>query len=275
MASGSSNNNLLTIIYHDIFDYPLTSVELSIWEVGKSITGIASNKNIARKNNFYFVKGRENMIKRRIKNEKHSKEKLGIAKKASKLISKIPMVSFVGVTGALAMKNASKNSDIDLLIITEKDSLWTTRILVYLILFVFGFKIRSPLNKNEKDKLCLNMWLDETNLIWNRKDRNIYTSHEIAQIIPLVNKNKTYEKFLKKNKWILDYWPKSVKISSLYGSKLPATSYLLFVIEKLAFKLQYLYMEPKITREVITSTRAIFHPTDWGKKVLRRLNFVK
>ena len=31
-------------------------------------------------------------------------------------------------------------------------------------------------------------------------------------------------------------------------------------------------MKPKITREVVTPTRAIFHPNDWGKKVLTILS---
>ena len=93
-------------------------------------------------------------------------------------------------------KNNLKNSDIDLLIITRKNMLWTTRALVYGVLKVMGYQLRKPEQKSEKDKLCLNMWLDETSLVWDRKDRNIYTGHEIAQIVPLINKKNIYEKFL-------------------------------------------------------------------------------
>ena len=59
------------------------------------------------------------------------------------------------------------------------------------------------------------MWLDESDMVWQRKDRNIYTAHEIAQIVPLINKDKTYEKFLSHNRWILDFWPNAVKIRKL------------------------------------------------------------
>lgn len=267
MASRFSKT--LTVIYHDIFDYPLTSKELGVW---KSAKKIKSKKKIEKTHGYFFVKGREGIVKKRLQREKYSKKKLNIAIKASKLISKIPTVSFIGVTGALAMGNAGKNSDIDLLIITRKNTLWTTRILVYLVLFIFRQKVRSPLNKNERDKLCLNMWLDEVDLVWDKSDRNIYTAHEIAQIVPLVNKNKVYEKFLWKNKWILNFWPNAVKVK-VVQKRGDSNFFVLFsIFEKLAFQLQYFYMKPKITCEVITPTRAIFHPTDWGKKVLTRLN---
>ena len=42
-------------------------------------------------------------------------------------------------------------------------------------------------------------------------------------------------------------------------------------LEKTAFKLQYLHMKNKITREVITPTRALFHPKDWGKIIMKKL----
>ena len=70
-----------------------------------------------------------------------------------------------------ALNNAKKNSDIDLLIITSKNTLWTTRIISFALLKFAGFKLRRAGDKNEKDKLCLNMWLDESDLVL--KKRNI------------------------------------------------------------------------------------------------------
>lgn len=187
----------------------------------------------------------------------------------------------IAVTGSLAMENCSEDSDIDLLIITKKNSLWLTRILVYILLNASGQLLRKPRVKNERDALCLNMWLDESDLIWRRNDRNIYTAHEMAQITPLFNKGKTYEKFINQNKWILDYWPNSVRISSkkqvessMYGHKtlLHTTYYRLqSIVEKFCYWLQKTYMKNKITREVVTPTRALFHPQDWGKIVIKRL----
>lgn len=269
----------LSLAYHDIFNFPLNKLELVKW-YSKLKNSKTQKLQIIQKNNFYFINGRQNIIKNRIENEKYSQKKLKIAKKAAILILKIPTILFVGITGSLAMLNADKNSDIDLMIITKANTLWITRLYCYIIIWLNGYKTRHPKSKLEKDKLCINLWLDESDLIWDKKDRNIYTAHEIAQIIPLVNKDKTYEKFLFKNKWILSYWPNAMKIQNHELRITNNTKNLLYiihntlfkVIEYLVFKIQYQYMKPKITREIITSKRAIFHPNDWGKVVIEKLS---
>ena len=177
------------------------------------------------------------------------------------------------------MENSNEESDIDLMIITKKNLLWTTRAFVYLLIGLLGIKKRRPFDSNQKDKLCLNIWMDESDLSWTKKQRNIYTAHEIAQILPLVNKDNTYEKLLNINRWVLKYWPNSVKIERIENSvksrvkEQNVIRYTLFTdfLEKLFFKLQYQYMKTKMTREVATATRALFHPQDWGKVVLGRL----
>ena len=44
------------------------------------------------------------------------------------------------------------------------------------------------------------------------------------------------------------------------------------LVEKNCYWIQKKYMEKKITREIITKTRALFHPQDWGKVVMSRLS---
>lgn len=256
------SNNITSVKYHNIFDYKLTKKELFKWQyktLKETTNGVKNKKQLQR--------------------EKYSVEKLKIARKASKLISKIPTVKFIGITGALAMNNAGKNSDIDLMIITFQGTLWLTRFCVYCLLHTTYYILRKPRVKNERDALCLNMWLDENDLIWNKKDRNIYTAHEIAQIVPLVNKDKIFEYFLYLNRWILDYWPYAVKVPYAISNKpygkvtINHNAYSIkHLIEKIAYIFQYKYMKAKMTREVVTPTRAIFHPNDWGKVVLRKLS---
>lgn len=256
----------VAILYHRLFDYQLSPAELKKWEAGPATVGQFTIFNLQFTNKF------------KKPNPKFSNKKLLIAKKAARLLAKIPTVKLVAITGALSMKNASSGSDIDLMIIAQANLLWTTRLLVYLVLRIMNYELRKPKEKKQGDKLCLNLWLDETALSWPKSDRNLYTAHEIAQTVPLVNKKRTYERFLAKNKWILDYWPKAVKLpqeTRLLGDKNARNnlfwSILVSSLEYLCFHLQYLYMRPKITREVITSHKALFHPRDWGKVVLDRL----
>lgn len=263
------------VLYHDLFDFPLNFSEMIRWLPEKSIAKGSRPISVSIKNGYCFIDGKEGAIYKRILRKRISTKKLEIARRAAGVLSLVPGVKMVAVTGSLAMENATDESDIDLMVITRKGSLWTTRLLGYWVIGLFGLKLRRPHNRDQRDALCLNMWLDESDLAWPKKDRNVYTAHEIGQILPLVNKDLSYEKFIYKNKWIHNFWPNSVKISSSkINGKWKKESGKFNLIEKIAFWLQYRHMKSKITREVVTSTRALFHPQDWGKVVLDRLHQV-
>jgi predicted nucleotidyltransferase len=264
-----------SLIYHDIFDYPLAPLELIKWTAGNKVKfKNLENIKISTKNGFLFLNGKEGSTLKRLMRKRISKRKLGKARKAAKILSFLPTVKMVAVTGALAMNNANEESDIDFLMITKKGSLWTTRFLAMMLLKVFGIPRRKYGDKSTKDKLCLNIWLDESDLAWRKKNRNIFTSHEISQIIPLINKDQVYEKFLSKNDWIAGYWPNatSAKVGKeKKRKKIEKRGLVIRFVEPLARKAQYWYMKDKITRETVTPARALFHPVDWASFVSLKL----
>jgi len=260
---------LVSIIYHDIFDYPLTIFELIKWSAGNKVKLSKTQEvKIVGKRGYFSIKDREGLILKRFMRKRISTRKVVIAKRAAKILSFIPTIKMVAVTGALAMENANEEADIDLMIITSKDTLWTTRLFTLLLLDILRIPRRKYGDRNQKDKLCLNIWLDENNLAWRK--RNIFTAHEIAQIKPLVNKEEAYEKFISKNKWIVDYWPNAVKIQN-YSRQTNLRPSLFTIFEPLTRKFQLWYMKDKVTREVVTPTRALFHPIDWGDIVASKL----
>lgn len=283
-----TNGEKFSVIYHSLFDYPLSFSDMIRWRASEGVGNRDIDNLIASKNGYFYLDGKDHLIYKRVLRHRISVQKIKIAKNAAGILSYIPGVKMIAVTGSLAMDNSDDGGDIDIMVITKKNTLWTTRIFAYLLICLFGIQRRYPNDRIQKDRLCLNMWLDENDMVW--KERNLYTAHEIAQIIPLISKNLTYEKFLLLNKWILGYWPNSVKIrqrSWLFNPKsetpnkfkFPKFKYLNivsnFVLRTsnlIAFKIQYAYMKNKISREVITPTRALFHPQDWGKVVLDRLN---
>lgn len=267
--------SIASVYYHSLFDYPLTYDELSKWKLSNSSNYFNKTPAIIEfKNGFYFVKGKKATIKLRTRNEKASIKKLKVASIASMLITLVPGVLMVGVTGSLAMRNAGYDSDIDLMVITKKDILWTTRLLVYLLLKIGKYQIRVPGKKDEKNKLCLNIWLDESALSWKKK--NLYTAHEIAQVIPLINKENTYQKFIHKNKWILSYWPNAIRLPvkniSFQNTNIPSKAFSLICafMEPFFYVIQKMYMKPKITREKVSQNRAVFHPRDLSEEVLQK-----
>ena len=181
---------MFSVKYHNLFDYKLIKSDFPKWQYKDEL--IINNLKLT-------------IDKKRYQRKIISEKKLLIARKASKILSLILTVKMIGITGSLAMQNSTEDSDIDLMIVTKKGTLWLSRLLSYFVLCTMHYVLRRPNDRNQRDALCLNMWLDESDLIWKKSDRNIYTAHEIAQIVPLVNKDKTYEKFLYQNKWILDF----------------------------------------------------------------------
>lgn len=270
-----------TIFYHSLFSFPLRVKEIEKWQPGKAIKfGFKKAPLISSSDGFYFIKGEEKQVGERLKREEFSKKKIKIAKKNSEVLKFLPFIKFIGITGSLAMENADFDSDIDLLIITRKRTLWTTRLLVLLFLKFRKISVRRFFDKKVKDKLCLNMWLDEEDLEW--RGRNLFSAHEIAQIVPIFNREKTYERLIFLNSWIFDFWPNAIsnkgKFFKNYNPNKEESflSRLIYFcvsnfIEPLAYFLEKLYMRGKITREIVSRKRAIFHPVDWNKKVIREL----
>ena len=270
--------NIFSIYYHNIFGHPLSLFELIKWEPGERLKNFDVDRiKYEYKNGYFYLKGQKGLVYARTLGKRISIRKLKIARKAANILGKISTVKAVVLTGSLAMLNAKTSSDIDLMIITQRASLWISRLLSLLLLKASGIPVRRFGDENEKDKICINMWFDETSVVWSKNDRNFYTAHEIVQIIPLVNKEKSYEKFLYKNRWVKAFWPNAVKIVKQKRIRSKKESLLIFfmkLFEPLAYKFQTWYMRKKKTREVVSKRRAIFHPIDRSADVKRVLELI-
>lgn len=284
---------LKTLVYADVFDYPLTSREVYKFLISdKPSRFVSVQKTLARistdrktlsadeKRYFYFLAGREELATLRKKRKKTSKKKLESARKIAGLLKIIPPIKLVGVTGRLAMENSDKADDIDFLVVTSTNRLWLTRLLTVFLLELLG-KRRRPYETKVTDKICVNMLLDEQYLSLPAKERDLYTAHEIVQMRPLWDKDGTYEKFLKANEWVREYLPNSMgKDTRILGYKDTRrkkrkkflsilVSQYLNICECLAQRLQFWYMKKHRTKEVVSSHRALFHPKSARGWVLR------
>jgi predicted nucleotidyltransferase len=253
----------IAIIYHSLFNYLLSKEELVRWKAGKSLSLNSSRrKNIIHPTSKKIGRNDLTVINRK---------KMEIAEKAAAVLSKIPSILFIGVTGSLSMNNAKDESDIDFMIITKANTLWLTRIFSLLLLLFSGFKIRRAQNKDEKNKICLNLWLDERSFDLPYMPRNVYTAHEIAQVVTLVNKNKTKERWYSFHDWVSNFWPNAITFPRIKNKSASNTNQLLVLLNVFAYSIQYLYMSRKLTRERVALHYAYFHPFDWGDIVNLKL----
>jgi len=147
-----------TIGYSSIFNYPLTTSEIHHWLIGEKAS-LEKIKSELKKLKVSKINFRERKKKADI-----SVKKWQIAKKTSRLLSKIPTILAIMVTGNLSMNNSDINDDIDLLIITQKNTIWTTRFFANVITDLLKIR-RRPNDKHFKNKICLNMYLDEDHLM--------------------------------------------------------------------------------------------------------------
>lgn len=119
-----------------------------------------------------------------------------IARFVGRIMSHVPGVRGVFISGQLCRYIAEKGSDIDYFIVTDPGRLWIVRTLFVLL--------RRTLLFNRRTFLCTNYLVTTTNLAI--RERNQYVACEIASLKPLVNR-PLFDRFLRENRWIEDYYP--------------------------------------------------------------------
>ena len=193
-----------------------------------------------------------------------------------KLISFLPQIKLVGLSGSISMMNADLNDDIDLFIITQKERLYTGRFLATIFAYIIGLKRGIKLHK-APNKVCLNLFFDEKNLQVPKFKQTEFVGHEVLQMRPIIIKDNIYERFLEANRWTFRLFPnaKSVfsmkyKVSSI--KKILNTKYFILdtffdKIELILKKLQLSLIKKHQTTEIITNTQLWFHPDDFEKKI--------
>lgn len=258
----------LSLIYHDLFDYPLTLDELKFWQIG---TQISPRHKVAGLEQFFFLPGRGEIVSKRRQKSKFSEEKYVIAQAAARVLASIPTVLYVGVTGSLAMGNTKREDDIDLFIVTVANSLWSTRLLAHLTLSINGLQVRKYNDRETNNRLCLNLWLDDNSLKFDSR-KEIYTAHEILQIKTLFDRAGVYKKVLLANKWVRKFFPEA--FSARIARKVKGVEYpsgflvnCLKILETPSRVAQLIHMSTKRTREIVDNTRAMFHPVAWNEYI--------
>lgn len=213
-----------TLLYYDLFSFPLRADELVRFAQTPSGSGINSSPLVVRAHDlspraewwdsqpangtssesFWYLKGRTDWVSRRSALADASVAKLARANKFARLLQLIPGVRFIGVTGSLAMESAVPDDDIDFLIIAARGRLWLTRALVLAALMAWGVKRPDDGKTEYPNLICANIFLSESDLYI--PDENLFIAHEICQMLPLLGEN-AYRAFLSANAWVHTYLP--------------------------------------------------------------------
>lgn len=197
---------LHTVVYADLFDYPLRIEEIHRYLTGNSAPLTTVEKHLEQSGRldghlasappFWFLAGREHLGGLRREREAFSRVLWQRAKRYGRLVAAIPFVRMVSITGSLAVNNVSgPKDDIDLLIVTARNRVWLARGLVILIVH---------LARKSGVVICPNYVIVEHRL--EIGEASLFTAHELAQLVPLYGLD-TYCRLLERNAWMTAFLP--------------------------------------------------------------------
>jgi hypothetical protein len=207
IVSGNMFNSTLesaileTLAYSDIFEYPLHLNELyrylplctdveQLLPVLNSLDGL-----LGKKDDFYFLAGREKIVEIRKQREAHSQKLLHQALTYGWMLGSLPFIRMVALTGSLAVMNSTKDADFDYMLVTAPNRVWTARAFALLL---------NRVTRSFGHRLCPNLIVSENALAWSTHD--LYSARELCQMKPITGIG-TYRILMKENEWIKDFLP--------------------------------------------------------------------
>lgn len=170
----------------------------TIQELSSNIDNLIDKKIVFLNFGQYYLIRSFNECKDCIEKIKIADSNFKVLKKYKKFFKFVPYLKAIFITGSLNIEASNKSSDIDLLVITKKNTIWFTRIYMTLFFDLLGIRRRAS---RIAAKFCLNHFVEDSNLAI--KDRTIYDSLNYKNVIPFYQRDKDiYGKFISANQWI-------------------------------------------------------------------------
>ncbi len=255
---------LATVCYYDIFEYPLTPLEvfkylvnplyiigqtekietlkieplknISLFQILDTLESKRIKRFISQKNGFYFLKGGSRFVETRIERQKIAAGRWKKINKVLKYLQAVPFVKMIAVCNSLAIDNSKEEADIDFFLITRRKRIWLVRFLVTLTIWLMG----EWRHKNKiSGRICLSFYIADDLL--NLKGITIqpfdtYLAHWICELRPILCEGKIYEDFILANQWVRDYLLNFGQIENVYHPPFKRNKFLSFckkILEKL------------------------------------------
>jgi hypothetical protein len=206
LKSDLRNDILKTIVYFEIFEYPLTVEQIfsflpqkvaSVAEIMLVVDTLVLEGKLSREKQYYFLPSNDKrIVEKRLLDEKRAKRMLSYARIISGFIKRFPYVRGIFITGSLSKDVAASSSDIDFMIVAAPERLWICKTFLSVFRKIFLF---------DKSKyFCTNFYVTKNGYSLDR--RNYYTAIEVATTKVIWNEN-AFNQFQNFNKWTNKYLP--------------------------------------------------------------------
>ena len=195
---------LQSVVYASLFDYPLTLEQLH-----ESLVGIRANTEtiaswwrtsellqaaVEYRDGLFFPSGRGDLIATRARREAVSRDLLERDQRILSLVSRMPFVRMVALSGSLAHLNAEGSADLDLFVITAPKRVWSVTLAVLMLSKLSGWR----------KHLCLNYVVSERAMKIVPED--LFTANQIIHLRPVFG-DTVFERFVKANGFVRTHYP--------------------------------------------------------------------
>ena len=198
---------LRSVVYASLFDYPLTLPQLcaTLVEVRADEHTVAGwwrhshflQSAIEQRDGLYFPAGRRDLIATRTRRETLSRDLLDREHRLLSLVSGMPFVRMVAVSGSLAHLNAETSADLDLFVITAPHRVWSVTLSVLVIARLLGWRRR----------MCLNYVISEDALAIAPQD--LFSANQIIHLRPITG-HDVFAAFIDANPFVRALYPNFV-----------------------------------------------------------------
>jgi len=196
---------LSTLAFFNLFGCPLTAREL--WRLSPEpncyrefLNNLTQHGCEARDGFYSLTDGAANVAERQRRYILAGK-KYRRARRAARWFALLPWVRLVALVNQIGAHNLRQDGDLDFFIVTTDKRLWLSRLILSGCLKILGLR---PGPKGNRDTLCLSFWVSESavNLNDYRLQPDPYFTYWLAYLMPLIDKNKTYQRLLNANRWL-------------------------------------------------------------------------
>ena len=203
-----------TVAYFDIFDYPLTAVEVHKWlyspvekfSLLQVMVALEQVAGVEEKFGFYFISGHASNITVRLDRYSIAEKKFRIALRFARWIRHLAFVKMIAVCNNVGYNNGTTKSDIDYFIVVDRGRIWWSRLAITLI--ATALRLRRH-GSRFIDRICLSFYISEDHL--NLSDISLkpydpYLAYWFATLAPIFD-DGIYQKFMAENSWLKTYLP--------------------------------------------------------------------
>lgn len=211
---------MAALAYFDVFEYPLTLMELKRWRWSASgepahetepspneILAAIKTLPVGEEDGHYFLAGREALVAERHRRYRLAEKKFRKARRFACWLRHLPSVRLIAVCNSLAYANSVEESDIDFFIVCRPGTLWATRFVAAGALKLLNLR---PTPERQADRFCLSFFATEDALDLSRlaiSSGDAYLRYWIATLAPLYDAGNAMAKFWAANAWIRERLP--------------------------------------------------------------------